>query len=220
MEKGKISYMQKNKDRIIVCYGDSNTYGYDPCVPGGGRYSKENRWPALIEEKTGIPVKNYGLCGRKIPVYEGQFQCVREQIEAWSREAETISLWIMLGTNDFLENEKNTAEDVALRMEKFLESIKEKAEEYNVSILLISPVPVKQGSWVENPRICRETQRLSGFYKEIAGKFGADFADAGEWEIPLAFDGVHFTEKGHRVFASRCCFYINNMENDYEKSIQ
>lgn len=124
--------MQKNKGRMIVCYGDSNTYGYDPCVPGGGRYA--NRWPALVEKKTGISVKNYGLCGRKIPRYEAQFQCVREQMEVWIQESERVSLWIMLGTNDFLENERNIAEEVAFRMETFLNSIKEKAEESKISI--------------------------------------------------------------------------------------
>lgn len=128
--------MQKNKGRMIVCYGDSNTYGYDPCVPGGGRYA--NRWPALVEKKTGISVKNYGLCGRKIPRYEAQFQCVREQMEVWIQESERVSLWIMLGTNDFLENERNIAEEVAFRMETFLNSIKEKAEESKISIFLIS----------------------------------------------------------------------------------
>ena len=70
--------MQKNEGSMIVCYGDSNTYGYDPCVPGGGRYAEKEQWTALVEAKTGIPVKNYGLCGRKIPrIYEAQFQCVR-----------------------------------------------------------------------------------------------------------------------------------------------
>ena len=49
--------MQKNEDNMIVCYGDSNTYGYDPCVPGGGRYSEEERWTALVEAKTGSSCK-------------------------------------------------------------------------------------------------------------------------------------------------------------------
>ena len=31
---------------------------------------------------------------------------------------------------------------------------------------------------------------------------GIRFADAGKWDIPLAYDGVHFTEKGHRAFAA------------------
>lgn len=28
----------------IICYGDSNTYGYDPCVMAGDRYPEEDRW--------------------------------------------------------------------------------------------------------------------------------------------------------------------------------
>ena len=47
----------------------------------------------------------------------------------------------------FWKMERNTAEDVACRLEKFLNSIKENAEENRISIFLISPVPVKQGAW-------------------------------------------------------------------------
>ncbi len=193
---------------MIVCYGDSNTYGYDPCVPGGGRYEKENRWPDLIEKKTGIPVKNCGICGRKIPRYESQIQCVREQIEVWSLEAEEISVWFMLGTNDFLENERITARDAALRMEKLLEGIAEQTEEKKISLLLISPVPIKQGAWVENQKICEETEKFALYNRKLSEKFGTDFADAGEWKIPLAYDGVHFTEEGHRIFAENIIRYV------------
>ena len=31
--------------RTILCYGDSNTYGYDPQSPLGGRYPSQVRWP-------------------------------------------------------------------------------------------------------------------------------------------------------------------------------
>lgn len=130
--------MQKNEGGMIICYGDSNTYGYDPCVPGGGRYSEKEQWTTLVEAKTGIPVKNYGLC--------------------WGQ--------------------------------------------------MISPVPVKQGAWVESEQLCWETHRLSDFYRAISKKLGIDFADAGEWNIPLAYDGVHFTEEGHGIFAENIMKYI------------
>ena len=29
------------------------------------------------------------------------------------------------------------------------------------------------------------------------------FADAGEWDIELTFDGVHFSEEGHKSFAQK-----------------
>ena len=34
-----------------------------------------------------------------------------------------------------------------------------------------------------------------------AEKLGIYFADAGAWNIELTFDGVHFSEEGHRAFA-------------------
>jgi lysophospholipase L1-like esterase len=32
------------------------------------------------------------------------------------------------------------------------------------------------------------------------------------WNIPLAFDGVHFTQEGHSVFAERLAEIINKGE--------
>lgn len=31
---------------------------------------------------------------------------------------------------------------------------------------------------------------------------GIRFADAGRWDIPLAYDDAHFTEQGHKAFAA------------------
>lgn len=38
----------------LICYGDSNTYGYDPHDTNEGRYPKEVRWTGiLIQRQTG-----------------------------------------------------------------------------------------------------------------------------------------------------------------------
>ena len=31
---------------------------------------------------------------------------------------------------------------------------------------------------------------------------GIRLTDAGKWKIPLAYDGVHFTEQGHKALAA------------------
>ena len=59
---------------------------------------------------------------------------------------------------------------------------------------------MKQGAWVENQKICEETEKFAFYNRKLSEKSGTDFADAGEWKIPLAYDGVHFTEEGHRIF--------------------
>ena len=37
----------------------------------------------------------------------------------------------------------------------------------------------------------------------LAEQLGIRFANAGNWGISLAYDGVHFTEQGHKAFAAR-----------------
>lgn len=36
----------------------------------------------------------------------------------------------------------------------------------------------------------------------LAEQMGIRFVDTGKWNISLAYDGVHFTEQGHKAFAA------------------
>ena len=51
----------------MLCYGDSNTYGYDPRGFFGDRYPKERRWADILAEKLGWQIQNEGQNGREIP---------------------------------------------------------------------------------------------------------------------------------------------------------
>ena len=51
----------------VLCFGDSNTYGYDPRGYFGGRYEADSRWVDILAEKTGWTVCNMGQNGREIP---------------------------------------------------------------------------------------------------------------------------------------------------------
>ena len=55
--------------RRLLCYGDSNTFGYDPRSYLGGRYPESVRWTALLIAK-GWNVINKGENGRSIPRLE------------------------------------------------------------------------------------------------------------------------------------------------------
>ena len=48
----------------ILCFGDSNTYGYKP--DGSGRFDENIRWTAKLQRKFGENIKiiEEGLCGR------------------------------------------------------------------------------------------------------------------------------------------------------------
>ena len=182
----------------LWCFGDSNTYGYDPCGFFGGRYALP--WPELLAERTGFQVINDGKNGRMIPEREYEFLQLRRDAERYNADA----LAVMLGTNDLLNG--TTAREAAVRMETFLNRC-------HVSpILLISPPPMKRGAWVPDDGLVEESKALSRQYEALAERLGIRFADAGEWDVALAYDGVHFTEEGHGRFAEGLASCLSGME--------
>lgn len=171
----------------IWCFGDSNTYGYDPCGFFSGRYAAP--WPELLAEKTGLDVINDGKNGRMIPVREYELRQFRKDTERYDAGA----LIVMLGTNDLLEGAK--AKEAAARMEAFLAG-------YTVpQILLVSPPPMKRRAWVPDDNLVEESRELARQYEALAERLGTRYVDAGKWDIELAYDGVHFSEAGHARFA-------------------
>ena len=55
---------------------------------------------------------------------------------------------------------------------------------------------------------------LAGAYGQLARELAVKFANAGTWNVSLAFDGVHFTEDGHRAFARGLYQTLNTLDKD------
>ena len=179
----------------IMCYGDSNTFGYDPRSYLGGRYPETVRWTALLNAE-GWEVVNEGQNGRSIPRLDHEINAAVRTILRANAEI----LVVMLGSNDLLQSPGIAAEICGERMEKFLSSVLTEAHG-NLKVLLVTPPPMKLGAWVSDPSTLEESQRLAGCYQAVAQRLGIAFADAGTWDIGLTYDGVHFSETGHQAFA-------------------
>jgi len=183
----------------IICYGDSNTYGYDPRSYFGGRYASEERWVDILGELSGWVMINAGENGREIPhrswELDGFVRLVQE-----NSPMDMLSL--MLGTNDLLLG--NPVDVVAERMERLLNCIALKF----TSVVLIAPPPMKLGEWVTEQCILRASAELASVYRGLAERQDILFADAGEWNAALGFDGVHLTPEGHRAFAEGMYQYL------------
>ena len=178
----------------ILCLGDSNSFGYDPRSFFGGRYPKSVRWTGRLEA-AGWQILNYGQNGMKIPAREQDIIACEKII----RQEIPDAVIVMLGSNDLLQNPGMTAEQTAFRMEKFLIRLTENSQ--SVCFLLTAPPPMKPGEWVYEKRLLTESARIGAFYEAVARRLGIAFANAEEWNIDLAFDGVHFLPSGHAAFA-------------------
>lgn len=172
----------------VICCGDSNTWGYDPRSFFGSRYP--GPWPELLAGRTGWQVVNEGENGRQIPVIP--MECPDH----------TDLLILMLGTNDLLQG--LTPEETARKMEAFLTRLELPRDR----LVLIAPPPMKPGEWVTGPELVAASRTLAQEYRALCVRLGIPFVDAGQWKIPLSFDGVHFTEEGHRVFAQELWHYL------------
>ena len=87
----------------ILCYGDSNTLGFDPRSFFGDLY--ERPWPVILSGHPALQVLTDAACGREIP--KGPI--------AFPPDAELLIL--MLGTNDLLQGADTEA--IANRMSDF-----------------------------------------------------------------------------------------------------
>ena len=174
----------------VLCFGDSNTYGYDPRSYFGGRYDPNNRWVDILEQRTGWDIRNEGMNGRMIP---NRGISLPEAIDL---------LIIMLGTNDLLQGADS--EETASRMGQFLKGISVRKDK----ILLVAPPAMKVGAWVTEEVLLRESRRLVQLYEDLAMRLDIRFVDANHWNVAITFDGVHFSEEGHRNFAEGIYSYL------------
>ena len=173
----------------ILCFGDSNTYGYDPRGFFGDRYGAEDRWVNLLAKQTGHEVINAGANGREIPRNPYALRLLTEH-------APVDVFLVMLGTNDLLQGA--TATGAAARMEAFLIPMLPHCKQ----VLLVAPPPMKRGAWVPTDALVTESILLAEEYKLLAEKLNIHFVDTRHWNIELTFDGVHFSEEGHHAFAN------------------
>lgn len=176
----------------ILCFGDSNTYGYDPRSYFGECYPAKVRWVSRLAERTGWDVLNEGQNGRLIPASEYQ---IRQFCEILEEHKPLDLLIVMLGTNDLLQ--WGDAKKAASRIQHFVAQIPKD----EIKILLAAPPLMKYGQWISEERILTASKQLAPYYKKIAQQAGIYFTDAGCWDVDMAFDGVHFSEKGHKTFA-------------------
>ena len=172
----------------LLAIGDSNTWGFDPRSYGGDRYAPDVRWTGRL---SGWEVVNDGINGRRIPVPSEYSDTLRLKPEAFDAVA------VMLGTNDVLQG--MTPEAAADAMDAFLGFLSPAVG--HSKLLLIAPPPFQYGDWVTEERQIKGSRKLPDVYAALAARLGIGFADAGEWNVALTFDGVHFTPEGHAAFA-------------------
>ena len=183
--------------RKLVCYGDSNTYGYDPRCYAGDILSTAVRWTGRLNAMPEWLVTEYGSNGRQIPTSPPEFAALDQALQ---KEAPLDCLIVMLGSNDALFMPSPTPQAVGDRMEELISRTLALPAMKNAAFLLVAPprAALEGMDWR-----CGIISKLGRPYAALAEKYGVEFADAGSWGPEMAFDGIHMSPEGHRLFAEK-----------------
>ena len=210
-------------DRItVLCYGDSNTYGYDPFTHG--RYPYEKRWTTLLAEKLGsrYEVISEGLNGRTT-AYDRPGAIWKNGMSSFAACLGTHKpvdyVIIMLGTNDCNAELGLSAEDIADGMESLVNLAEKETpalQGYVPEMIIAAPAAI-QGDVEKSPfadgltpASVRNSFDIGPLYREIAERHCVRFADATRG-IEVSPDCEHLTEEGHRQIAELFFKAISNV---------
>lgn len=197
----------------ILCYGDSNTWGY---ISGTDhqRYGIGERWTRILSDLLGdkFEIIEEGLCSRTLtsndtrPGKEGKNGY--EYLMPCLDTHDPIDLVVlMLGTNELKAVYNKTAEEIGNLLEEYFVKtiLSRKLQSRGVcpKLLIVAPVEVsdrgdssKVDKFVGAPE---KSRKLNDIYCKIAEKYGCDFLSNKGLETGV--DGVHLTKESHKKLA-------------------
>ena len=195
----------------VLCYGDSNTYGYDPST--GSRYPYDKRWTTILQERLGdgYEVVNEGLNGRTTAYDRPGADWkngIRTLISSMGTHKPIDILIIMLGTNDCIAGIDLDADDITEGMRNLIHAAKITSPElqgYVPEIIIVTPAALRLGAeysfFEEDPESARMSHELAARYERLAAEELTRHVNAAESADVSVLDGVHLSEEGHAQLA-------------------
>lgn len=196
-----------NKKRIL-CYGDSNTWGY---IPGSDhkRFSEQERWTKVLGNLLGnqYEIIEEGLNSRTLtsnderPGKEGKSG--KDYLIPCLDTHDPIDLVIiMLGTNELKKVFNKSAEVACDEFEEYFVKVilnrKSQITHIAPKLLIIAPVIVteKDEKYLSaGPKSIIMAEK----YEEIANKYNCEFIN--NKELKTGIDGLHLTVESHKKLA-------------------
>lgn len=201
--------------RNILCFGDSNTWGYDPKATASSpfpvRHAADVRW-------TGVLSKELGADYRIIEEGQNGRTTVHNDPTAWAsrngrdylpsclESQKPLDLVIlMLGTNDLKSMFGVASGEIASSVGMLVRIIKESDAGQGGKaprVLLVCPPAI--GDLSQLPELAAKLQgarekslKLPAYFSAIAKQYGVDFFNSQEVVVPSPVDSIHLDPRDH-----------------------
>jgi len=207
----------------ILCYGDSNTWGY---IPGSHheRFSEDIRFPKVLQKLLGsnFEVIEEGLNSRTLisednrPGKEGRNGSVY-LIPCLDTHDPLDLVILMLGTNEIKDVYQNSPEQIGEILEKYFVKIildrKSQFQDKCPKLLILSLPLIDESTKYAAERYLGGTEKskkISKIYSDIAKRNGCYFVDASG--LIVGSDGVHLTKESHVKLAEMIAEAVKSIE--------
>lgn len=197
----------------IICFGDSNTYGYNP--KNGERFEQNFRWSGILKEKL---KENYeiieegqnnrtGFADNPSGYIYSARRCFSKILDK-NKDAKWVILAI--GTND-LQPQYNIGFGA---IEKGLEDLILLTKEKHMGTILIPPVVLGEEILTGNFRILfdessiQKSKKVMRIYKKIANLYNLKYLDFNDFVHPSKIDGLHYDINEHKIIAEKLAEFI------------
>ncbi|MDO4176018.1 MAG: GDSL-type esterase/lipase family protein [Bacillota bacterium] len=208
----------KGEPYTILCYGDSNTYGYNPMTQK--RHGINNRWPMVLQKLLGdeYRVIEEGCNGRTAYniVENNPWKTGDYGMKALLNSHKPVDLIIfMLGSNDLKTLYDSRPQDIAEAMAAMLREAAQfmlDQQEFVPDLLLISPPEIDErigdsffgdefdASSAERSRQMADALRKTAADFSFEGRT-CHFLDAARYASPSAHDCLHLEADQHGALA-------------------
>ena len=205
----------------ILCYGDSNTWGFIP-LTAEERYPYNVRWTGVLQKMLGeeYHVIEEGLNGRTTcfddPTWPG-----RSGLDGLFAVLETHFpldlVMIMLGTNDAKHIFPGKPYACGRAMKQYVRMLRGNGYgpgKGDPQILIVSPVYIKPtvvSDAFDPVTSTAFSHQLGGIYRNYAETLNVHFLDAAALAEADDADGIHMNADNHLAFAEGICREIWNI---------
>jgi lysophospholipase L1-like esterase len=206
----------------ILCFGDSNTWGY---IPGtdGERYGPEERWPGVAAAAGGPGFQwiEEGQNGRTTMWDDPAERICKNGLRHLPVLLETHKpldlVILMLGTNDLKNHLGRRAGDIAQGMMTLAERVMEDGVGPGgapPAVLVVAPVPLATEPCPFPLKFDGARERslaLAEGYRKVAAWLGVSFLDAGAHAICPSPDSIHLDAAGHRALGTAMAAAVRDL---------
>ena len=199
--------------KTVLCFGDSNTRGYNPL--NLGRLPYDDRYPGALQNILGDEyyVIEEGLDGRTTMLlredepFRNANYCIRPCICSHKPIDYMI---VMLGTNDCLKAFNLNSKDIARGMDSLIQQIHTYSklhQEYIPKIILACPAFIDANYYDSDAKDLlddespKKSKELVEYYKIIAKKYDCIFFNCNEYIKTMLPDAIHIDANSHKILA-------------------